>query len=734
VLPSGLTPPNPAVPTRDHDADAPRDPRDRERTPMVASLGALVAYAGFALAYSYPLALHLGSHVYRPPTVAGEGWAADTYLVLWILTWNAHALATDPRRLFDANHLYPARNTLATSENLLGHVPFSAPVFWATGNAVLAAHVAMFATYVIGAFALFLLLRRWTGMLPAFVAGLVYAFAPWRIPSVGNLNFMSVHWWPVVLLAMERAVATGSLRALTALTAAIVASALCSLYFGYVAFFIVLLHALTHHRTLRRHPRRVAGIAAASIAAMVLLIPVMVPYARLRAEGVVSRHSPLAQFLSLNALLAQVPVYLPPLALVVLVVGIATWALRRAPLVPGTQPAWRLAAYLIGSGTVLALGTYLHVGTARIPLPYLILTWAVPGFSSTRVPLRFFALAGLGVAIALGLVLEGLRRRLGRSGQLAVVVLACVLGAELFLRRFPVGLEALPVEPDVPAVYRYLREHGGGRPLLELGGNSATLQARSMYFSTFHWLPLLNGHAGHVPPTTDFLMRVAKGLPDAGAVRQLASLVGLGWVLVPRAAFGPHALARWEPPPPGLERVGDFRDVLLYRVVAPPTPDLRARFRNWFDATTTLSGTPLAPLPPAARSGLLRPSMPVPAQAVVGQWVTVPLTVQNTSRVVWPAYGVTTRHLVVVRARWIDKTGQPAGRWHAEIRLPEDVPPGGTVAVTVEAPTGGLEAADLDLDVTLAQGGEDFPPTLTRPLRLPVRLVDPPPRSPAAHT
>src|SRR5262249_31074852 len=67
----------------------------------------------------------------------------DPLHVSWILAWDVHALATDPRHLFDANSPYPFDRALAFSEHLLGLVPLFAPVYAATGNA-LAGHNTLF--------------------------------------------------------------------------------------------------------------------------------------------------------------------------------------------------------------------------------------------------------------------------------------------------------------------------------------------------------------------------------------------------------------------------------------------------------------------------------------------------------------------------------------------------------------------------------------------------------------
>ena len=63
-----------------------------------------------AIAVTWPLALHLANGV----TDFG-----DPLLNSWILAWDAHALATSPRHLFDANIFYPESWTLAYSETLL---------------------------------------------------------------------------------------------------------------------------------------------------------------------------------------------------------------------------------------------------------------------------------------------------------------------------------------------------------------------------------------------------------------------------------------------------------------------------------------------------------------------------------------------------------------------------------------------------------------------------------------
>src|ERR1043165_9423502 len=73
---------------------------------VVAGFGAL------AVAYTYPLAFHLGS--------VGRVDNGDGQFSVWNVAWVARALVRDPLHVFDANIFYPHRATLAYSESTLG--------------------------------------------------------------------------------------------------------------------------------------------------------------------------------------------------------------------------------------------------------------------------------------------------------------------------------------------------------------------------------------------------------------------------------------------------------------------------------------------------------------------------------------------------------------------------------------------------------------------------------------
>ena len=101
------------------------------------------------------------------PSVAPE----DARLHTWILAWVTHALTTEPARLFDANINYPAPMQLAGSEHFLSSQLVFAPVFLATGNAVLATNVLVMISYPLAALGMQqLLIALGCRALPAWIA------------------------------------------------------------------------------------------------------------------------------------------------------------------------------------------------------------------------------------------------------------------------------------------------------------------------------------------------------------------------------------------------------------------------------------------------------------------------------------------------------------------------------------------------------------------------------------
>ncbi|PYN79507.1 MAG: hypothetical protein DMD97_04605 [Candidatus Rokuibacteriota bacterium] len=542
------------------------------------------------VAITWPLFRHPASTVLDTESLYGPASVLvqrDINLNIWTLAWDSHALVTDPLHLFHANAFYPARYTLALFDHLLGIVPLFAPVYWATANPVLAHQVALLLSFVLAGLGMTAYVLYWTeDEMAALAAGFLYAFAPFRLWQLGNLQVISVQYLPLVALAIDASLdGRWGCRAPLLLTGALVLSAFSSYYVGYPAFLVAGVYT-----TMGLLARGRAGLGrlgpigtALTVAALATAV-VSVPYVLLQRSGVLpdyekSNFTSLAFLTMLRFGLSgvlrfyvvpskeSIPVFLTYTAMTLGMTGVLVH--RRHP---------RGALVMVGAvGIVLALGPDLLLpGIRPIPLPYRLLAAVVPGFSALRVPQRFGVLAALALGSLSGLGLAAARRWLGTGRRVAAALPVLAIAAVLAETR-PGGLRGypLPVGPNVPAAYRWLAEHGNAAPLLELPLRRANLygESLSMYYSTFHWLPVVNGYTSYPPRPYVGVAEAAAGLPRPDALDAILRQVPLRWILLHRDAVAAGTTPAWEATlRQALTPVADFGETILFEVPADRRP------------------------------------------------------------------------------------------------------------------------------------------------------------------
>lgn len=170
----------------DHDGSpATREPSRRNRWRWLRHEWTLAVVGGLllAVALTWPTLRHPAS------TVPGD--IGDPTLQAWQVAWAGHALLSDPSGLWHSNTFYPETYTFAYSDTLLGYAPMGM-----LGSGFEAALVRYNLLYVlvhalafVGAYALARQLGagRWGGA----VAGVAWAYAPWRLAHAGHLNILS---------------------------------------------------------------------------------------------------------------------------------------------------------------------------------------------------------------------------------------------------------------------------------------------------------------------------------------------------------------------------------------------------------------------------------------------------------------------------------------------------------------------------------------------------------------
>src|SRR6516165_2672451 len=159
-------------------------------------LAALVAYSALTIAYTWPLPRHVLHGVAHD--------LGDPILNTWILWWTTQAVPLTAH-WWNAPIFFPAPWTFAFSEHLLGLAPIAAPIIFLTHNATLAYNVTLLSTYVLSGLGMYFLAYTLTRRHDAaFVAGVAFAFAPYRLAQAPHIQVLSAYWAPVCLAALHR--------------------------------------------------------------------------------------------------------------------------------------------------------------------------------------------------------------------------------------------------------------------------------------------------------------------------------------------------------------------------------------------------------------------------------------------------------------------------------------------------------------------------------------------------
>ena len=160
------------------------------------ALGATVFYTLAACAFTWPLI-----RVVHREVAADMG---DPVFVCWVLLWTSGQVFafvsgdfSALSRYWHGNIFYPEPLTLAYSEHFTAQMLQALPLLAVTDNIVLVYNLLFFSTFVLGGLGTFLLVRDLTGRpLAALIAGLAFAFAPYRVDQLSHMQILSSQWMP----------------------------------------------------------------------------------------------------------------------------------------------------------------------------------------------------------------------------------------------------------------------------------------------------------------------------------------------------------------------------------------------------------------------------------------------------------------------------------------------------------------------------------------------------------
>jgi hypothetical protein len=171
---------------------------------MRAALGFALVYVAITAFFGRDILAHLGS------TITHD--AGDPLLTAAILKWNAtHVPLTN--EWWQLPIFHPTPDTMAFSEHLLGLSAIASPIYWITRDTLVTSNLVTLLTFPLCAIAMYALVYRLTGNAAgAFVAGLAFGFAPYRVSQLPHVQMLASFWAPLALLGLHAYVETGRRR------------------------------------------------------------------------------------------------------------------------------------------------------------------------------------------------------------------------------------------------------------------------------------------------------------------------------------------------------------------------------------------------------------------------------------------------------------------------------------------------------------------------------------------
>ncbi|MDQ4078257.1 MAG: hypothetical protein M3220_18680 [Chloroflexota bacterium] len=550
---------------------------------------------------TWPTAVTLTTHVVD---------RQDPLLNAWIMAWEGRQILVDPLHLYDANIFFPLHNTLAFSEILLSTSALVMPIQWFADDALLSHNVAFllaFFTSALGAYLLALYLTGHRGA--ALVAGVAFAWSPYRMGQISQVQLLVSGWLPLALIYLDRLLRGSRQGEEQGRRGAWVKDAFLFGFFfllqALASFYAVLfsavacvLYAAGWLLWRRQVPMTaVVGGALAVVLVGVVMLPFVLPYfevqRRLGAGWTLEMNEQFSASLQAYAYapegtriwgpLTRPMHYIhgaccPPSTLFpgVTVLLLGGLALRR-----GGSRRWLWLGIGV-AGFLLSLGPTLTIRALEptdITLPYRWLWEYVPGFDAIRAPVRWALLLTLALAMLAAVGIARLRWRWASLVTLLLVVL-----------EFAVAPLPVVPAPEPPASLAWLDEQPPTR-ILELPlvaerprpdappeqprrawESSRLLEAQ--FFSTTHWHTTPDGYSGYVPTRHGDFAREVHSFPSP---RSVAFLQGLGvrYVVVHEDDIDSERAARLEAPlPAAVEEVARFDDERILELAPYHHPGL----------------------------------------------------------------------------------------------------------------------------------------------------------------
>jgi hypothetical protein len=566
---------------------------------LAAAIGALLVFtAATGLLLRVPPS-HLGQ---RLPADAG-----DPVLNLYFLEWGAKKLDEGLDGFWDANFYFPAAGVMTFADHLLGPAAQAALFRRIWDNGVAAYNFLFCSSFVLaGVVTAWVLRQAGASRAAALLAGLMFAFSPYRFSQRSHLPVLLAQWIPLVLWNWHRLLAAPGWRPALAFTCFYVLHVTGGTYLAYLIHLALAIVLAAHWRDWRAlvAPRSLAVLLPTLLIAGGVAAAIFGPYLEVHRRLGFERSPTEIRFFGAtfgswfsaanNMVWGWLRRFGGPenhlFAGLVTTGFAATGALamgrewrRRGAHREAAGEGLTLARDrqapqdpLVWDRAVLAIGVFFFL--LAFAWFYLPLSRTLPGLAQMRVPTRGYQFVSFALVTLAAKGVDRLLVRMPRGSSRALV--AAAIGVVLlFELRGRLPWRAWPPPRADLGIFHEIQRRPEVKAVLHLPILGDFHEAHYMYYSTLHWKPIANGYSGYAPPIyLELRRRFEEHLLEDETVDYLLDL-GVTHVAIHPTLFRERKptgmMAKWEhhfssEPEPRIRLVAQAGDDRLYELLRPP--------------------------------------------------------------------------------------------------------------------------------------------------------------------
>jgi hypothetical protein len=475
--------------------------------------GLFLTFTLWALILTYPLPLHLASHI----PLGSEPVGVVPLFNLWSLQWNIDQLMQGYPNYWDAPIFAPHKGVFAFSEAQPVSALLAAP-FWVGGQSPALGYngVVLLFLSLNGWFG-YWLMKDWGGSAPvALLTGLVIQALPFVAQEMGVLQLIAIFGllWSLLFLSRFMLQSRRGIEHWPTLIALALGTPVTFFTCGYYGLFGLLFLPLAFLVQLRKEDLNLKQLRLLLVVGTLIFVLTgpflwtqqqhLAQYGFVRSDKTIAdnsaRLSDYINFLDYNIFYGQILEWpagrrqrlFPGFGLIVLAgLGFFGRSQRRIKLYLGLAVTLSL---------ILSMGLRFQLGDIQ---PYAWIRAYLPGFAQLRSPFRFAALAQLHLALLAGFGLLNLEQWLGKRGTFTTFAAVSVVLVEALA--LPLPLQPVPALPQNAAWQAWLNQHQPPPRIIMLP--FAATNRVADFEQTVYWMLesryfrgyLLNGYSGFFP-------------------------------------------------------------------------------------------------------------------------------------------------------------------------------------------------------------------------------------------